>query len=302
MINRLRSWTRAFFGISTREANGLLILLPVLMSSVFVMPAYHHWQSKQPVDFSKNRQSLDSLLAHWPEPDSTASPSEKTLFAFDPNTASLPDFDSLGVPGFLAQRILNYRSRNGTFRIKSDLLKIYGMDTLFYNELIPFIQLPEQAVADKPSAKAKEEAYKVTNAEVKHERTDINTADSTQLKKVYGIGEKLSARIISYRSKLGGFVSMQQLQEVYGLDSAVIHRLERNYYVDPAFQPRKIILNQASEKELSSHPYIKYPLAKAIATYRFQHGNFNALEEVKEIAVADEAFYTKILPYLSLNP
>jgi DNA uptake protein ComE-like DNA-binding protein len=78
--------------------------------------------------------------------------------------------------------------------------------------------------------------------------------------------------------------------------------LEKNYFVNPNFKPRKIVLNQATEKELSSHPYIKYPLAKAITTYRFQHGNFNALEDVKKIALVDETFYTKILPYLSLNP
>ncbi|QLH33910.1 MAG: helix-hairpin-helix domain-containing protein [Cyclobacteriaceae bacterium] len=61
-------------------------------------------------------------------------------------------------------------------------------------------------------------------------------------------------------------------------------------------------MNQASIKELSSHPYINYTLAKAITTYRFQHGKFTTVDEVKKIAWVDETFYTKIVPYLSLNP
>lgn len=298
MINRLRSWTRAFFGISTREANGLIILLPLLLVSVFVIPVYHQWQSKQPIDFSDNQRKLDSLLAHWPEQkDSLTTSKVITRFAFDPNTASLAQLDSLGFPEFLAQRIHNYRSKNGKFKVKSDLLKLYGMDSAFYNQVALYIALPDQRVADKPKTDTRQAIPGVSS-----EKIDINLTDSTQLTKIYGIGAKLSMRIINYRTKLGGFVSMQQLQEVYGLDSVVINQLEKKYFVNPDFKPRKIILNQASEKELSSHPYIKYPLAKAITTYRFQHGNFNALEEVKKIALVDETFYNKILPYLSLNP
>ncbi|HMR55941.1 MAG TPA: helix-hairpin-helix domain-containing protein [Cyclobacteriaceae bacterium] len=300
MINRLRSWTRAFFGISTREANGLLILLPLLLAGVFIIPVYHHWQSQQPVDFTDNQRKLDSLLAYWPEQkDSVIFLKESVRFAFDPNTATSAQLDSLGFPPYLTQRIQNYRNKNGKFKIKTDLLKMYGMDTLFYSQLEPFILLPDQLV--NTHNKIQKEKI-VTTTELKSESFDINLADSAQLIKIYGIGSKLSARIITYRNKLGGFISLTQLREVPGLDSAVIGQLEKKYFVNPNFQPRKISLNHANEQELNNHPYIKYNLAKAIATYRFQHGNFNTLEEVKKIALVDETFYSKILPYLSLNP
>lgn len=299
MINRLRSWTRAFFGTSTREANGLLVLLPLLLISVFIIPAYHQWQSKQPVDFTTHQQKLDSLLAHWPAQKDTTKKMD-ARFPFNPNTASLSDFDSLGFPEFLAQRIQNYRSKNGQFKIKTDLLRIYGMDSAFYRSLEPFIQLP--VLVEPKSNYQKTEPTLAAKKEPTLERLDINTADSTQLTKIYGIGAKLSARIINYRNKLGGFVSIDQLREVYGLDTTVIKRIQEKYFVDVTYQPRKIILNQATEKELSNHPYIKYALAKAITAYRFQHGNFTSVEDVKKIALVDEAFYNKIVPYLSLNP
>ncbi|MBX2897666.1 MAG: helix-hairpin-helix domain-containing protein [Cyclobacteriaceae bacterium] len=301
MINRLRSWTRAFFGISTREANGLMILLPLLLTSVFIIPAYQQWQSKQPTDFSSHHRKLDSLLAQWPQQTDSVIVSKKiTRFTFNPNTASLSDFDSLGFPEVLAQRIQNYRAKNGKFKIKSDLLRIYGMDTTFYNSLEAFIQLPERTEPNNSYQKTQPTVLEIK--EPLRERFDLNTADSAQLIKIYGIGAKLSTRIINYRNKLGGFISIDQLKEVYGLDSAVINRIQAKYNINPNYQPRKLMLNQASEKELSNHPYISYALAKAITTYRFQHGNFNSLEDVKKIALVDEALFNKIVPYLSLNP
>jgi competence ComEA-like helix-hairpin-helix protein len=278
-----------------------MVLLPLLAISIFIIPAYHQWQSKQPHDFTTHQHKLDSLLAHWPEQkDSSITLKKITRFAFNPNTASLSDFDSLGFPEFLANRIVNYRIKKGKFKIKSDLLRIYGMDSTFYSSLEPFIQLPEQP--EYTSNDQKREHPVFLKNEPLRERFDINTADSAQLTKIYGIGAKLSVRIINYRTKLGGFISIDQLREVYGLDSALQSRIQKKYFVDATYQPRKIILNQATEKELSNHPYINSALAKAITTYRFQHGNFTTLEDMKKIALVDEAFYNKIVPYLSLNP
>lgn len=95
---------------------------------------------------------------------------------------------------------------------------------------------------------------------------------------------------------------MSQLQEVYGLDSAVINELNQHTFISDNFNPIQISINSASEKELAAHPYITYALAKAIATYRFQHGRFSSVEELHKIALVDETFYTKIKPYLTLNP
>ena len=84
------------------------------------------------------------------------------------------------------------------------------------------------------------------------EKFDLNNADTSQLKKIYGIGDKLSMRILKYRDVLGGFVGMDQLKEVYGLDSLVINRLIENSTIQNEFQPKKININTASEKQLSS--------------------------------------------------
>jgi competence ComEA-like helix-hairpin-helix protein len=300
-MNRLKTWVRAFFGLSRRETRAFLILLPLMLGSVFIMPAYHHWQANQKQDFSKESKELDSLLASWKweeKNDSTLQETERTLFLFNPNTATKEDFINLGFSSYLASRIENYKAKKGRFTIKSDLLKIYGMDSSLYERVFTFIDLPEE----KPIRKSDLNPAKEVKPRLSKEKFDVNRADTTQLISVYGIGSKLSQRIIKYRNQLGGFISMDQLREVYGLDTAVVKELKEKAFVEVDYQPIKISINSASEKELSTHPYIKYSLAKAIAAYRFQHGNFNSVEDLKKIALINETILNRIKPYLSLNP
>ncbi len=260
-------------------------------------PLYQWWITSQPVDSSADARKLDSLITSWEWnlPDSI---SKKTLqlFAFDPNKASKETFSALGMDEKLAARIVNYRSKGGVFKVKKDLAKIYGMDSTLFLALTPFIDLPE-----KKQIKKKEKAFSTKPDYVPLERFDINLADTAQLIKIYGIGPKLSLRIINYRDRLGGFIAMQQLTEVYGLDSLAIKNLQKRFFITEGYVPRKININQSDEKTFASHPYVKFALAKAIATYRFQHGEFRQIEDLKAIVSVDESTFQKIKPYLTVK-
>jgi competence ComEA-like helix-hairpin-helix protein len=185
--------------------------------------------------------------------------------------------------------------KGGKFMVKKDLLKIYGMDSALYKKLFPFIDLPDSVLKD--TVKKFEPKERIVAI-----KFDLNMADTSQLIKIYGIGPKLSQRIVTYRDKLGGFVSVEQLKEVYGLDTTVIHELFRKSFIEKNFQPRLIDVNKATEKELGDHPYIKYKLAKAITAYRFQHGEYHTVDDLKRIAIIDDTKFQKIKPYLSANP
>ncbi len=293
-------WIRAFFGLSRRETRGFLILLPLLVLSLFITPSYRWWKANQKRDFTKENQELDSLLAHWKweGENDIVDEEEIQLFTFNPNTATKEDLATLGFPSNLVNRIDNYRSKNGRFIIKSDLMKLYGMDSSLYARLYPFIDLPVEKPTKILEPIPNEKKPLVTSKE----KFDLNLADTTQLIHIYGIGSKLSQRIIKYRNSLGGFISMSQLQEVYGLDTTVVAELNKKAFVSPDFKLNQLAVNSASENELAAHPYISNKLAKAITAYRFQHGNFTSLEDLTKIALIDEAFYTKIKPYLTLNP
>jgi len=272
-----------------------------MLLSVFIIPTFQRWKANQKQDFSKESKKLDSLLTTWTweeKHDSILQATKPVLFTFNPNMATKDDFIRLGFSTSLANRIENYRAKKGRFDIKQDLLKIYGMDSGLYNILYTYIDLPEKRVIKKSE---QNKTNRISSIPA-HEKFDLNLADTIQLIRIYGIGSKLAQRIIKYRNQLGGFISMDQLGEVYGLDTTVINEVNRMAFIDSDYQPKKIAINSATEKELSTHPYIKYSLAKAITAYRFQHGNFSSVEDLTKIALVDNTFYNRIKPYLTLNP
>ena len=301
-MKRLRSWVRAFFGFSRTETNAFLLLLPLMFLVIFIIPTYKSVFTHQEKDYSKEKKELDSLVATWKDRETedsiTSIKSPTSLFAFNPNTASKEELVSLGFSPYVASRLENYRSKGGKFTIKSDLLKLYGMDTALYKTLYTWIDLPIKKTLKKFEKNAKQETFK----KAVKEKFDLNQADSSQLVSVYGIGGKLSVRIIKYRDRLGGFISSDQLSEVYGLDTVVIRELKMKAFIADNFKPKAIEINTATEKELAAHPYIKYPLAKAIAAYRFQHGSFKLINDLTQIAIIDKPTFEKIKPYLSINP
>ncbi len=290
---------KSFFGFSRAQTNGFVALLMLLFLIIFSEPMYHVWISNRPVDFSKERRTLDSLTALWqtnPEKSKeikipVAEHIPAALFAFNPNTVTKEELKILGFPDRLVKGLLNYRTKGGEFRIKADVKKLYGMDSTFYKSLLPFIQLPERIVYEKRVAELKK----------KPGLFDLNEADSAQFQQVYGIGPVLAKRIVKYRDRLGGFMRNDQLNEVYGLDSLVIAQLLKVSFLPANNSAKKLNINTADEKMLSSHPYFSKNIARAIVTYRFQHGNYLSVDDLRRINLIDEKTMTKIYPYLTVD-
>ena len=130
-------------------------------------------------------------------------------------------------------------------------------------------------------------------------RFDINTADTVQLKQLRGIGKVLSRRLVKYRDLLGGFVTMDQLDEVYGLQDSVLVQLDTMTFIDDDFKPRIINVNTSTVNDLSRHPYITRVVARAIYNYKFQHGEFATVEELDNVQLLDSLTLAKITPYIS---
>jgi competence protein ComEA len=297
-MNRLRAWIRSFFGFSRTETNAFLIMLPMMAAIVLSTPAYRWWSfTYGPLEQSGSNK-LDSLVAtwKWEKPPDSVSTMPAHLFPFNPNTTSITTFTQLGLPGKLSKRIIHYREKGGKFIIKQDLAKMYGMDSTLFAILKPYIDLPERPIAAIHLEKVLLHSRKPPPLGF-----DINLADTAQLIGIYGIGPQLSIRITRYRNRLGGFVSVDQLKEVYGLDSATVGQLKKRTFVDKDFKPRQININLADEKLLSSLPYIKFNLAKLITVYRYQHGTYDSIDVLKKIASMDEPTFQKIKPYITVK-
>lgn len=224
-------------------------------------------------------------------------PETKKLFPFDPNTLDSLGWVELGFSPKQTASIINYRSAGAVFRKPEDVKKLYVIDDERYEELEPFIQITQ---APKESSKKFEASPKWEKPEYEPVTVEINTADSTGLIKLKGIGASYSKRIIKYREMLGGYISKEQLLEVYGMDSARLLPILQNIQLDTTVRQR-ININTAEVKELAHHPYIDWNQAKAIVNYRKQHGNYTNLDQLKKIHLINEEVLDKLKPYLTVR-
>ena len=130
---------------------------------------------------------------------------------------------------------------------------------------------------------------------------DINSADSISLERLPGIGQKLSSRIIRYRDRLGGFVRVSQLIEVYGLADSVVQLISPMLFIAGQYEPKKIAVNRLGYHELRTHPYIQHDVAKALIAYRNAHGRFSSIDDVYKIISVGREQAEKLSPYLTFN-
>ncbi|MBD0287132.1 MAG: helix-hairpin-helix domain-containing protein [Bacteroidota bacterium] len=224
------------------------------------------------------------------------------LFRFDPNTLPTEGWKRLGLNDHTIRTINNYRSKGGHFYKPDDLKKIWGMPQDFYERVVNYVVIPSEPNSNY-TFKNQAAQQTNTNTDTKSGKriavVDVNTADTSSFIALPGIGSKLATRITNFRDKLGGFYSVEQISETYGLPDSTFQKLKPYFHVNPS-SIQKMDINTATKDELKVHPYIRWNLANAIVEYRNQHGNYKSLDELKNIALIDEAIFVKITPYLSL--
>jgi competence ComEA-like helix-hairpin-helix protein len=217
------------------------------------------------------------------------------LFQFDPNTLSVEGWQKLGLSEKTSKTIDKYRNKGGKFYKPEDIKKIWGMSEGFYERVKDYIVI---AAAQTNYQQNNFEKPTYTKPEKKIVVVNINEADTSALIALPGIGSKLAVRIVNFRDKLGGFYSVDQVRETYGLPDSTFQKIKTSMQLGGSV--KKLNINTATKDELKTHPYIKWNLANAIVEYRNQHGGFKSLDDLKNIAIIDEATFERIAHYLSL--
>ena len=220
------------------------------------------------------------------------------LFFFDPNTISAGGWKKLGLKDKTIHTIQNYLSKGGYFKKPEDLQKVYGLHTNEYERLVPFIKIQpaKKTVNDNPSI----ETYPSKTFTSHYSAVDINTADTSAFNALPGIGSKLAARIVNFRDKLGGFYSITQVGETYGLPDSTFKKIKQYLKLENT-SIKKININTATVDELKAHPYIKWSIANPIVAYRNEHGSFLKVEDIKKVMSVTDEIYSKIIPYLMVQ-
>ena len=129
---------------------------------------------------------------------------------------------------------------------------------------------------------------------------ELNAADTATLKKVPGIGSVFAGRIVKYRSLLGGFYSVAQLREVYGIDEERYHSLQNWFYADSSLVT-KLPVNRLSSGELARHPYLDYKQARALRQLRNRKGRIGGWEHLRLLEEFTEADRRRLAAYLSFQ-
>ncbi len=227
--------------------------------------------------------------------------SKGELFYFDPNNLSADDWKKLGLRDKTINTIRNFLSKGGKFKKPEDLKKIYGLLPDEYDRIAAYIRIADNNILPPDEQEFRPTANNnSSNNKPGYTVIDINTADTTDFIALPGIGSKLASRIVNFRDKLGGFYSINQLAEIYGLPDSTFQRI-RKYLKLENDVLKKININTATADELKAHPYIRYSLANPIIAYRNEHGPFSKIEDLKKVMAVSEDVYKKILPYLAIK-
>jgi len=223
------------------------------------------------------------------------------LFYFDPNTLSVEGWQKLGLREKTIRTIQNYLSKGGQFRKPEDLQRVYGLFPDEFERLFPYIRIEVSEKGNTysgfPENRPPEETV-TKNYSPRYSIVNLNTADTSVLIALPGIGSKLALRIINFRDKLGGFYAVNQVGETFGLPDSTFQKIKQ-YLVAERNTIRKININTATVDELKTHPYIKWAIANPIVAYRKEHGPFAKVEDIKKVMVVTEEVYEKIVPYLT---
>ena len=310
--------TNQYFSFSKRERTGVIVILTVILI-IFSLPEFLPDQHRS-IDM-KAVAEFQELVADFKTNDADSAagffrtngynefPSgledgierkAGDLFHFDPNTITLEDWKNLGISGRTAKTIMKYISKGGQFRKPGDLGKIFGLPKTQYERLLPFIRIQGEIHEKLPSViEAGARRYQQTS-----ERTlnifEINTADTSSFIALPGIGSKLANRIINFREKLGGFHSIDQLKETYGLQDSILLKIIPFLECDNS-KVRQININTANEAVLKSHPYFKWNIANGIINYREQHGQYEKVEDLLNIHFISPDIFQKLAPYCKVN-
>jgi len=257
--------------------------------------------------FSANNQShepgdnSDYVVYREPANASHYTETSGKLFVFDPNTASINDWQRLGIREKTINTIRNYLAKGGHFNKAEDLKKIYGLKENDINRLMPYVQIniQEKQQIEKKENYSKPDDNNHLKSAVTIKPLDINIADTTGFKTLPGIGSKLAARIVNFRDKLGGFYAIEQVGETYGIPDSTFQKIKPLLFIKQ-LSIRKINLNTATAEGLRT-PYIPYNVANAIVQFRTHNGDYKAVEDLRRIPLIDLALYVKIAPYLSVE-
>ena len=297
-----------YFSLSERRAiYVLLVLIAVLIIAII-------WTPTSGVQSVYDVAEADSLVLKLKQKEERKSFSKNeriqgtvptALDPFEPNLADSIELLRLGLPSYVVNNVIKYRQKGGRFSTPESFARIYGLTEEKFKELKPyiyiskdFIKKPEQRkfLQERPKREHKMDSLPKPFKYPEGTLVDVNAADTTELKKIPGIGSGIARRIVAYRNRLGGFYSLEQLNEVEFVSADLF-----KWFKLESDSIRKLPINRVGLDKLRAHPYINFYQAKVIVEYRRKRGEIKSLSQLSLYEEFTEKDLKRLSAYVSFD-
>lgn len=268
-----------YFKYTKEQSKAILLLFGIIITSQLVYffvdfdsykvndPEEQQWLSlQQGIDSLKNQK--DSLVYQ--------------VYPYNPNFISDYKGYKLGMSIAEIDRLHDFRKNNKYVNSAAEFQAVTKVSDSLLKTMSSSFKFPDW-IANKK--KAPTYVNYTIKAFAKKEKAliDINSATQEDLINVYGVGAAFSDRILKYKATLGFFVSMDQIEEVWGLSPEAVQGVKSNFKIGTTPNLKKLDINNASLKEISSFPYFNYKQATNIISYRSMNGDFVNIEDLIKI-------------------
>jgi DNA uptake protein ComE-like DNA-binding protein len=297
----MKQYLKEFFTYSRTEQKGIIFLVVLLLSSEIIRMNWHRIFPPAPPaellfsDVSQNwiankQKESDSIFQRKTQgPKQLSIPS--LLKPFDPNLLNEDGWQAMGFTAKESASILKFISKGGRFRNKEDLKRLYCMNESRYAALSPYVKIDStiKSYQSNPKGDFKRPLM-----------IELNSADSTQLMQLKGIGKFRASQIVRRRNQLGGFWNTKQLLEIKNFPDSLYHQIRPFITLDTS-NIKKINVNQVKYEDLQMHPYFWYGVAKSIVNYRIKHGPFRKPSDLQAIYAIKPEQLEKVVHYLTFE-
>ena len=298
-----------FFYFSKKERRGIVFLLGmiVMIIGIWLVSPYLIEESDKDTN-QESFEEMERFLAGIKiiEQQRNASFKKKevvkrkvVLAPFEPNLADSIEFLQLGLPSFIAHNIIRYRQAGGKFATAEAFSRIYGITEEQFHTLEPYIYISESFQKKPDTLRYAKVEKRDTLAFYKYPEgtlVDLNRADTTELKKIPGIGIGIARAIVAYRNRLGGFYDVAQLQELKWVTSDI-----QRWFKVENFPIHRINANKASLDRLRAHPYINDYQARVIVEFRRKKDKLKSLSQLSLYEEFAEKDLERLSHYLTFD-
>ena len=284
---------KEFLYFSKGDRRAIVALGCIVVFAIGVLMVVDAWKGKERDVKTEEEAAVDA--------EKKEERGEVVMKEFDPNTVDSLTLIGFGLKPWKVKNFLHYREAGKVFRSAEDLGDTYGWTEEDVEMLASYVRVGKQYEKKEKKVEEREEwrqqAEKTEHTSNKFHtltKVDVNTADTAMLRRIPGVGAKISEAIVRYREKLGGFYSVEQLREIKMVSPELLEWMEVS---SPNVQ--KILVNEASFQALNSHPYISYEQTKALLQYIRLYGKVKDEQALLETGIFTKEELERLRPYIA---